>query len=84
MAFEADCGVSTVLVAPCVASTTRFPAPAKFRSHHRDTESRNRTEMGFRLFLCASLCSSVSLWFSGTRRFGVAGRATAPHTVPSG
>ena len=47
MAFVADCGASTMLEAIRVAGTARFPAPAKFLSHHRDTESRSRTEMEF-------------------------------------
>jgi hypothetical protein len=31
MAFEADCSLSTVLEALCVASTTGFPVPVKCR-----------------------------------------------------
>ena len=35
MAFEADCGVSTVLEALCVASTARFLVPGKRRAADR-------------------------------------------------
>ena len=46
MAFEADCGESTVLEEPCVASTARFPVPATSRGPRDETLRDSATPTG--------------------------------------
>ena len=52
MAPEADCGLSTVLEALCVTSTTRFPVPANCRATRPSATAPRRLKLpggGFKL-----------------------------------
>ena len=67
MAFEADCGSSTVLETARVASTAGFLVPGEFREGRMPHSSRRATVASRPSQKISVLFSvlSVPLWFSG-------------------